>query len=245
VSRCPNVSCPARVEETVKHFAGKRAMDIDGLGDKLVHRLTEAGLVKDVADLYLLNAPQLLAVDRMAEKSAANLLANIDRSRRPPLPRLVFALGARHVGEATARSLAAHFGSLPALSAADREELQAVRDVGPQVAESVFAFFRDPHNLALLEKLARAGVEPTADARPAATTLAGRSFLFTGALLALTRDEAAARVERLGGKVVSSASSRTSYVVVGKEPGSKLDKARKLGVKELGEAEFVELTGGA
>ncbi len=242
VSRCPNISCPARVEEAIKHFAGKRAMDIDGLGDKLVHRLVEGGLLKDVADLYLLTPERLREVERLAEKSTGNLLANIERSRRPPLSRLVFGLGPRHVGEATARALAGHFGSLGALAAADREELQGVRDVGPQVAESVFTFFHDPHNLALLTKLAMAQVVPSAEARPAATALAGKSFIFTGTLSSLTREEAAARVERLGGKVVSSVSAKTGYIVVGEDPGGKLDKARSLGVRELTEQDFLQLT---
>ncbi len=245
VSRCPNISCPARVEESIKHFAGKRAMNIDGLGDKLVHRLVAGGLVADVADLYRLRPQDLVGLERLAEKSAGNILRRIDRSRRPDLWRLIYALGPRHVGEATAKALAAEFGSLARLAEADADALQQVRDIGPEVSQSVRAFFLDPANRRLLAKLEDAGVRPERAASSTDAPLAGKSFVFTGTLASMSREEAGALVERLGGRVAGSVSARTDYVVAGLDPGSKLAKARALGVKVLAEEEFADMTGRA
>jgi DNA ligase (NAD+) len=238
--RCPNISCPARVEESIKHFASRRAMDIEGLGDRLVHRLVSSGLVADVADLYFLDRVQLSGIERMAEKSAENLVAAIDRARRPPLHRLVFALGIRHVGEQTARLLADRFGRLEDLADAGREKLQEIRDIGPEVAASIHLFFKDQNNMALLAKLHAAGVTPI---RAAATDgpLAGTSFLFTGTLSRLTRDQAAAEVEKLGGRKATSAAAGVGYVVAGTDAGSKLDRARKLGLRIIDEEAFLAL----
>jgi DNA ligase (NAD+) len=243
VTRCPNAACPARLEEAVKHFAGKRAMDIDGLGDKLVSRLVHAGLVRDAADLYLLRAEDLVALERMAAKSASNLLAQIARSRETTLARLIFALGPRHVGEATARVLASRFGSLSALASADIPRLLEVRDIGPETAAALHQFFREPAVTALMEKLDRVGVRAARPAAPPVSPggLSGATFVFTGTLPSLTREEAGRLVEAEGGKVGSSVSARTTYLVAGADPGSKLGRAGALGIPVLDEAGFLDL----
>jgi len=243
--RCVNAGCPARRKESLLHFAGRHAMNIDGLGDKLVDQLVDKGLVKDVADLYKLDVATLAGLERMAEKSAQNLLAEIEASKKNPLARLIYALGIRFVGERTAQLLAAHFGSLDKLRDADREELTAVEEVGPKVADSMVEFFSEKANKELLERLRRAGLRLTEErAKPKETRLAGKTFVITGTLSAWSRDEAKELIESLGGKVTGSVSKNTDYLVVGAEPGSKLDKARQLGVETLDEKQFAKLVGG-
>ena len=244
IARCSGgLFCPAQRREALLHFAGRRAMDIDGLGDKLVEQLVDHAIVKTPADLYRLGLPALVKLERMAEKSAANILAAIDSSKATTLGRFVFALGIRNVGEATARDLARHFGSLEALIGADAERLQQVPDVGPVVAASIARFFAEPHNIEVIEQLRAAGVTwPEGAALPAVSSpIAGKTFVLTGTLPALTRDQAKDMIEALGGKVAGSVSRKTDYVVAGTEAGSKLDKARALGVSILDETRFREL----
>jgi DNA ligase (NAD+) len=244
VWRCANSSCPARLRRSLEHFAGRWAMNIEGLGEALVDQLVTAGLVHDAADLYALTAPQLEALERMGKKSAAKLLVEIDKSRQNDVWRLVYGLGIRHVGERAAQVLARAFGSLDALAAASEEALQQVEDVGPVLAASVHEWFADPANGRLIHKLAAAGVKtsgPVAAPAAIAGPLAGRTYVLTGTLEAMTREQAAAAIERLGGRVAGSVSRKTSGVVVGRDPGSKAEKARALGVPVLEEAEFLTL----
>jgi len=236
--RCTSLACPARLKETIRHFASRRAMDIEGLGEKLVDQLVDRGLVRSVADLYRLDAASVATLERMAAKSAANLVAAIDRSRHPSLARLLFALGIRHVGEQTARAIAARFGSIGRLEAADEDALTAVRDVGPQVAASVAAFFRQPANRATVEALLDGGVVPEPPERAGGDELAGLAFVFTGALEGMTRPEAEALVAAHGGRAASSVSRKTTHVVAGTDPGSKAARARELGVPVLDENGF-------
>lgn len=241
IARCTGgLYCPAQLKESLKHFASRRAMDIEGLGEKLVDQLVEQGLVQDIADLYALDAETLINLERMAEKSAANLLKAIDGSRSTTLPRFLYALGIREVGEATAQALAEWFGDLEPVMAASEEELQRVPDIGPVVAEHIVRFFRQPRNRAIIDRLRAAGVSwPRVEGGGATgSDLDGLSFVLTGALSAMTRDEARSAIQRRGGKVTSSVSSRTSYVVAGEDPGSKLDRARELGVEVLDEQAF-------
>jgi DNA ligase (NAD+) len=248
VWRCDNASCPARLRRSLQHYASRRAMDIEGLGESLVDQLVATGLVGDFADLYALDGERLAALERMGEKSAANVLAQIEASRRRELWRLIFALGVRHVGERGAQALAVAFGTLDALMAAPEEQLVLVQDIGPVVAASLRHFFSQPRNLALIERLRRAGLnfgssEPRVARPPASQVLAGRTFVLTGTLAGLTRDEARQLIEDRGGKVSGSVSRKTSYVVAGTEPGSKLEKATALGVTVLDEPAFRELLG--
>jgi DNA ligase (NAD+) len=235
--------CPAQRKQALLHFASRRAMDIEGLGEKLVDQLVDGGLVETPADLYRLDVARLAALERMGKKSAANLVSAIERSKHPPLARFVYALGIRNVGEATARDLAGHFRGMDALAAASVDELQRVSDIGPVVAESIAQFFREPHNRGVIEKLLAAGVRPHAAARAERTApgVAGRTFVLTGTLPALTREEAKERIERRGGRVSGSVSKKTDYVVAGAEAGSKLDKARSLGIAIIDEAALLEL----
>lgn len=241
VWRCENVSCPARLRRGLEHFASRRAMNIEGLGEALVDQLVSAGLVRDYADLYALTAEQVAGLERMGPKSAANLLAELDKSRGADLWRLLHGLGIRHVGEGGAKALASHFGSLDQVRAASVEALEGVSDVGPVVARSVKSFFDEPRNAALVNRLTVAGLNTTA--RSAALegprgSLAGLTFVITGTLETMTREEAVAAVERLGGKVTSSISRNTSRLVVGRDAGSKLARARALGITELEEPAF-------
>ena len=237
--RCIWMACPAQIRERIAHFASRGGLDIEGLGEKMVAQLVTKGLVADPADLYFLTKEQLLGMERMAEKSVANLLAAIDRSKTPALDRLIYALGIRHVGEATAKRLASVYGALAALAAATGEELEKIRDIGPEVAASIAGFFREPTNLRVIEKLIRAGLVPRAAVRPSAAPLAGKSFVFTGTLGRMSRGEAKALVESLGGQVTGAITKSTDYVVAGDSPGSKLDKARREGIAILeGEAFF-------
>jgi DNA ligase (NAD+) len=237
--RCPNVSCPAQIEEALKHFARREAMDIGGLGDALVHQLVEKGLVRDFADLYGLRLENVIDLERMAEKSSRNLLAQIEASKNRELRRLLFGLGIRFVGERAALLLARHFRSLRALGRAGAEEIDALYEIGPVVANSVHAWFGSEANRNLVERLRQAGVRTEeAEAPPGALAFQGKQFVLTGTLEAMSRDEAKAAIEARGGRVTSSVSKNTSVVVVGKEAGSKAEKARALGVKCVDEAAF-------
>lgn len=244
VARCSGgLFCAAQRKEAIKHFAARRAMDIEGLGDKLVDQLVDCGLVQDVADLFSLTAEQLAELERMGPKSADNLIAALDKSRRTTLARFLFALGIREVGEATAQGLANHFGTLEALQAADLEALLAVPDVGPVVAQRIRDFFAEAHNLKVLDKLRNAGVQWPAVAQPAVAErpLAGKTLVLTGTLSSMTRDQAKARLQALGAKVSGSVSKKTDYVVAGADPGTKLSKAEQLGVEVLDEAGLLAL----
>ena len=242
--RCPNAACPAQIYELLKHFVSRGAMDIDKIGEKLSAALLEAGLVKDVADLYFLTKEQLLSLERMGEKSASNVLASIEKSKDRPLSRVIFALGIRYVGSETAEILANEFGSIDRLAKASREELLAIPGIGPKAADSIIAFFKQETNLKIIEKLRKAGVRLEAEvSKPKELPLAGLEFVITGKLEAFTRNEAEAKIKELGGKVGSSVTKKTDYLVVGADPGSKLDKARALGTKTLTEEEFLRLLG--
>ncbi len=244
VARCTGgLYCPAQRKQALLHFAGRRAMDIEGLGEKLVEQLVDAGLVRTPADIYGLRLDQVATCERMAEKSAANLLAAIEKSKATTLARFIFALGIRNVGETTAKDLARHFGDLDGLLAADRARLQQVPDVGPVVADSLVRFFAEPHNCAVIGQLRTAGIhwptgEPTA---VVSSAIAGKTFVLTGTLPTLTRDEAKALIETTGGKVAGSVSKKTDFVVAGDEAGAKLDKARELGVIILNQTQLMEL----
>jgi len=240
--RCVNVSCPAKLKESLLHFASRRAMNIDGLGDALVDQLVDKGLVRDLADLYSLKKDELANLERMGEKSAENLLAEIEASKKNELARLLFALGIRFVGERTAEFLAGHFGSLEKLAAATEEELLEVEEVGPKIAQSILEFFREKRNRTLLEKLKKAGLQFEGKrARKAEGKLSGKQFVLTGTLAQHSRDEARRLIEEAGGRVVGSVSKKTDYVVVGADPGSKFDKARALGVKTIDEKQLLKL----
>ena len=240
--RCVNVSCPARRRESILHFAGRHAMNIDGLGEKIVVQLLDRELVKNVADLYKLNLDTVAGLDRMAEKSAQNLLDEVEASKKAPLPRLIYALGIDFVGERTAQLLAAHFGSMEKLANASLEGLMEVNEVGPKVAQGVADFFSEPVNKKLIERLRAAGVNMKEErSEPKGTKFAGKTFVFTGTLANRTREAAEAIVVSQGGKVASSVSKKTSYVVVGSDPGSKFEKAKALGVPILDEAGFEKL----
>ena len=243
--RCTNAACPSQALEGIKHFVSRGAMDIDGVGEKLCQALFEAGLIKDAADLYYLTKEQLLGLERMADKSASNILKSIEASKNRPLARVVFALGILHVGEQYAELLAERFNSIDDLAKASKEELSALPSIGPKIAESIAAFFRQERNRRIIEKLRKAGVrlerEKVKEAQPEELPLAGLEFVLTGKLDSFSRSEAEAKIKALGGKAGSDVTRKTSYVVVGADPGSKLAKAEKLGIKTLSEAEFLEL----
>ncbi|HEU0200656.1 MAG TPA: NAD-dependent DNA ligase LigA [Burkholderiaceae bacterium] len=236
--------CAAQRKEALLHFASRRALDIEGLGDKLVDQLVENDRVRTPADLFKLDLATLAGLERMGEKSAANLIAARDRARKTTLERFIYALGIRHVGESTARDLARHFGNLDALLAADEAALLEVPDVGPVVAASIAQFFAEPHNRQEIERLRREVTWPEGPpqpAKPSAGPLAGKTFVLTGTLPTFTRDDATAMILAAGGKVSGSVSKKTDFVVAGEEAGSKLDKARELGVRVIGEAELKKL----
>jgi DNA ligase (NAD+) len=245
-SRCTGIECAAKLRETVRHFASRRAMNIEGLGEKIIGQLIDVGLVKSVADLYALDKSDLLKLERMGPKLAENVLSSIDKSRNTTLSRFVYALGIRHVGDHLSRVLAEYFGTIHKLESATQDELQAVAEVGPQVAQSIRTFFAQKQNLNVLKRLFAGGVsvaeEGSPRARPAGK-LAGKSFVFTGTLERRSREEASSLVEALGARTASQVSNRTDYVIAGKEPGSKLGRARELGVTILTEREFEKLIG--
>jgi DNA ligase (NAD+) len=242
--RCVNTACPAKLKESLLYFAGRRAMNIDGLGEALADQLVDKGLVHDVADLYNLTHQQLADLERMGDKSAQNLRDEIERSKQAELARVIFALGIRFVGERTGQLLANHFGSLDKLAQATREELVEAEEVGPRVAEAIQEFFQEKRNREVIEKLRKAGLQfKQEQTRKREGTLTGKQFVLTGTLPTYSRDEAKEMIEESGGRVVGSVSKKTDYVVVGAEPGSKLEKARTLGVKTLDEAELRKLLG--
>jgi DNA ligase (NAD+) len=240
--RCVNAACPAKRKESLLHYASRHAMNIDGLGDKIVDQLVDKGLVKDVADLYALKEDDVVALDRMAEKSAQNLLEEIEGSKKCSLARLIYALGIFSVGERTGQLLAEHFSSLEELASAKEEQLEAVHEVGPKVAASIVEFFSEPANRQLIKRLNRGGVHPTAEKREVKSEkFRGKSFVFTGGLASRSREEAGELVQQHGGKVSGTVSKKTDYVVVGTDPGSKYEKAKELGVTILTESEFERL----
>jgi len=243
-SRCININCPARLRETILHWAARGVMNIDGMGEALVDQLVGKELVKNVADLYQLKLDDLIGLERMGKKSAEKVLANIDASRRAPLPRILNGLGIPFVGERTAQFLAEEFGDLDKIAAADEDELQKAEEVGPKVSHSIHQFFHEKHNQALVERLGKAGFSFThAIKKRAGGPLAGMTLVLTGTLPNLAREEAKQRIEAAGGKVAGSVSKKTSYVVAGEEAGSKLDKARELGVPVIDEAGLLAMIG--
>jgi DNA ligase (NAD+) len=245
VTRCTGgLYCEAQRKEAIKHFASRRAMDIEGLGDKLVEQLVDERLIEDVAGLYALDADALAGLERMGKKSADNLIAALDKSKNTTLDRFLYALGIREVGDATARSLAQAFGNLDNLMAADEAQLEAVRDIGPVVAAHIAHFFRQPHNLDVIDSLRKkAGIHWPAIEVVEHQPLAGQTYVLTGTLSTMTRDEAKQRLQALGAKVSGSVSGKTTAVVAGEKAGSKLAKAESLGVRVMNENELIEFLG--
>jgi DNA ligase (NAD+) len=249
--RCVNANCPAKLRESILHFASRGVMNIEGMGDALVNQLVDRGLVRSVADIYDLNKDKLLTLERMGDKSAQNVLGEIDRSRKLPLERVIYGLGIRFVGERTAEFLAQHFGSLDDLmkaatlpdEAAAIAQLEEVEEVGPRIAASMREFFVEPKNRELIERLRKAGLQFKGKRKERGTRLAGKTFVLTGTLEKYSRDEAKKLIEDAGGKVSGSVSKKTDYVLAGAEPGSKLDKARELGVNVIDEKGLEELLG--
>lgn len=243
ITRCVNTDCPARLKESILHFAARGVMDIDGLGEALVNQLVESGMVRSVTDLYKLSADHLMTLERMGKKSAEKLIANIESSRQKPLSRLLNALGIPFVGERTGQLLAEHFGDLDKIANATEEELQGAEEVGPKVSQAIRRFFGEERNRHLIERLREEGFQFTGPvkSRAAIGKLTGRTFVLTGTLPNLTRDDAKARIEAAGGKVAGSVSKKTSFVVAGEEAGSKLDKARELNIPVIGEEELLKI----
>jgi DNA ligase (NAD+) len=256
VNRCTGAACPAQLTARLFHFAQRRAMDIEGLGEKLCALLVERGLVKDFADLYAVSFEEWQRLFHrprkeegaeagkakpLPEKAAQNLLDALERSKTTTLRRLLFGLGIPQVGEATAAALARHFGDLEKLLAADEEELQAAKDVGPEVARQIRSWTAEPQNVRVVRRLLSAGVLPAAEQIDARGPFAGKTVVLTGGLTSMSRDDAKAEIERRGGKVAGSVSKKTDLVVAGEEAGSKLEKARSLGVKVIDEQEFAAL----
>ncbi|SRR5579884_545749 len=242
--RCVNTDCPARLKESLLHFAARRVMNIDGMGEALVNQLVDRGLVHSISDIYSLTKEQLLSLERMGEKSASKLLRNIDSSRQASLDRVINALGIPMVGERTAQILARHFGSLDKLMNASVEELQRAEEVGPRVAEAIHSFFAEPRNRELVERLRRAGLRFEQSAAHRGGPLEGMTFVITGVLPSMSREEATERIEAAGGKVTNSVSKKTRYVVAGSDPGSKLERARDLGVEVIDESTLLRMLGG-
>ena len=244
MARCPNAACPAQIQELLKHFVSRGAMDIDKVGKKLVEAMLKAKLVEDVADLYYLEIDQILQLDRMAPKSASNVLASIEKSKSRPFSRVIFALGIRYIGSETADILAREFGSMEKLARASAEDLLAIPGIGPKAAESIVTFFGETANREIVGKLEAAGVNLKAEAiSQEQLKLAGMEFVLTGKMESLTRPQAEARIRELGGGVGSSVGKKTTHLVAGEDAGSKLAKAQKLGTKILNETEFLELIG--
>jgi len=241
--RCVNANCPAKLRETILHFASRHVMNIEGMGDALVAQLTDRGLVKNVADIYRLTKDDLLDLERMGDKSAQNVLHEIHASKKLPLERVIFGLGIRFVGERTAQFLAEHFGSMDSLMKASQQELEQVDEVGPRIAESILEFFHEPKNRDLVQRLRDAGLTFAGKKRERGSKLAGKTFVLTGTLAKYTRDEARKMIEDAGGRVSGAVSKKTDYVVAGNDAGSKLDKAKELGVPVIEEKEMEKLVG--
>jgi DNA ligase (NAD+) len=243
IHRCIGLDCPAQLKGRIKHFASKRAMDIEGLGVKLIDQLVDKGLIKDVADIYYIEKEQLIELERMAEKSAKNIIDAIGASKTKPLSKFLYALGIRHVGETTAEDLARRFSRLDDFFQLSEEDLREVEGIGPEVSASVYQFFRDKKNKESIERLKKAGVKLIEPKVTGKAKLAGKTFVFTGALKSFGRDEARDIVESKGGMTASSVSKKVDFVVVGEDPGSKFDKAKELGIKTLTEEEFKKMIG--
>jgi len=243
ICRCIGLDCPAQLKGRIKHFASKRAMDIDGLGVKLIDQLVDKGLIKDIADIYYIKKEELIELERMADKSAQNIIEAIEKSKTKPLGKFLFALGIFHVGETTAEDLADHFSRLDDFFHLSEEDLMKVEGIGPEVSASVVQFFRDKKNRESIERLKRAGIKLTEPKAKEKGKLAGKTFVFTGTLKTYGRDEARNLVESLGGVTASSVSKKIDFVVAGEDPGSKADKARELGIKILTEEEFKKMIG--
>ena len=241
--RCVNLSCPAQIKEHIRHFASRDAMDIDGLGEKVAASLFDAGLIADPADLYFLTEEKLLPLERMAQKSVSNLLDSIQMSKTPAWDKFIFALGIRHVGEKTARLLAQHFAGIDELMGADVEDLTQIKEIGPEIAHSIVGFFSEPKNREVIDKFLRAGISPLVQRQRKDRPLDGKYFVFTGTLETLGRNEAKTLVQDLGGTVQASVGGKTSFVVAGASPGSKLEQARNRAVAVITEKEFLKLTG--
>jgi DNA ligase (NAD+) len=241
--RCINLSCPAQIKEHIKHFASRDGMDIEGLGEKISAQLFDAKVIQDPADLYYLTKDKLLELERHAEKSAQNLIDSIENSKNPPLDKFIFALGIRNVGERTAKLLTVRFGSIENLIDAQIEDLTVINEIGPEIAASIINFFHEPKNKDVMEKFRKAGVKPQKKEIAAGNALQGKSFVLTGTLTSMDRNDAKSIIETMGGAVHASVTKKTTYVVAGSEPGSKLDKANSLGITVLNEKELLKLIG--
>lgn len=245
ITRCTNSACPAQIKERIRHFASRDAMDIEGLGPSLVDQLVDKGLVKDASDLYYLKHDQLAELERMGDKSAENIIEAIERSKNSSLSRLIYALGIRLVGTRAAEVLSEHYGSIDALANAKLDELQSIHDIGPKVAQNIVEFFKQEGNRRLIEKLRSAGVRMSEEKEEQLVSqpLSGKTFVLTGTLKSMTRNEASELIKKLGGKVASDVSSKTDFLVVGESPGSKYSRAQRLNIKILSEEEFLKLVG--
>jgi DNA ligase (NAD+) len=236
-----NRDCPGQLKERLKYFAGRGQMDIENLGPALIDQLIESGLVGNFADLYKLSEDQLAGLERMAEKSAANVITAIEESKTRPLWRLIAALGIRHIGGQSAQILAEHFGSLSALMTAKEEELAEIDQIGPTMAKSIYEYFRDPENRSMIDQLLDAGVKPEQPKTRRSDKLAGKTIVVTGTLENLSRQQVQQAIRQAGGKSSSSISKKTDFVLAGENPGSKLDKARKLGIEVIDEKQFLKM----
>jgi DNA ligase (NAD+) len=242
--RCTNPDCSGQLKERLKYFAGRGQMDIENLGTALIEQLIEAGLVKNFADLYKLQKSELIGLERMAEKSAANVIEAIEKSKTQPLWRLIAALGIRHIGGQSAQILAEHFGSLEALMSAEQQELAAIDQIGPIMARSIFEYFRDPRNRSVLDQLLAAGLRPQQQEMRRSDELSGKTIVVTGTLENFSRQQAEQAIKQAGGKASASVSKKTDFVLAGNNPGSKLEKAKRLGVEVIDERQFLELIEG-
>jgi DNA ligase (NAD+) len=241
VAYCPNSACPARVKETIIHFASRDAMNIEGLGEKIIEQLVDRRLIKDYADLYALTLDDLLTLERMGEKLGGNILAAIQKSKKTSLDRLIYSLGILHVGEHIAKLLAREFSTLEDLSQASLEKLKTITGIGDEIASSIVKFFQQKGNQKVVQKLTERGVEYPSRPQPGSKKWEGQSFVFTGALKTMSREEAESKVESMGGRASSSVSKKTHFVVAGEDPGSKYEKAQALGVKVITEDEFLKM----